>query len=205
MAAAQSHTHNSTPIEDGAKENVFPVIVSKQAPHDHRDELIALLHGTTVVVPDLEYIYRDWVVRTHPQVDAARERLETWFETYVPTPAECAKQRKVDSALCSASFWTHGPEERFLVLSSVVAWVFFWDDEIDCGMLTNNAAKTDAYCDDTLAFIKHHLQPELDVAAPAAGRLHNSGMWEDIGKAVQKGQTKGGCFSHYPPLASGFR
>jgi hypothetical protein len=75
-------------------------------------------------------------------------------------------------------------------LISVVK-VFFWDDEIDCGTLTNDLARTDAYCDAALAFIKHHLQPELNVVPPVAGRLHNSGMWSDIGNAVQEGQSIG--------------
>ncbi|KAH7067975.1 isoprenoid synthase domain-containing protein [Paraphoma chrysanthemicola] len=157
---------------------------------DHRDELIARLRGQSVVIPDLDYIYKDCNPRTNPEIDELSSFVEDWIERYIPTPAERARQRKVNVALCCAYFWTHGSMDKLLVLTSFVAWLFFWDDEIDCGTLTNDSARTDAYCDATLAFMKHHLQPELNVTPPPAGRLHNSGMWAGIGKEMQVGQSK---------------
>jgi hypothetical protein len=68
---------------------------------------------------------------------------------------------------------------------------FFWDDEIDCGTLTNDRAKTEAYCDDTIAFLTHYLQPELMIPLPAPGRMHNAGTFVEIGSAVQMGQSTG--------------
>ena len=63
---------------------------------------------------------------------------------------------------------------------------FFWDDEIDCGTLTEHREQTEAYCDDTLKFIRHCLQPELEGEIPAPGRLHNCGPWINMGRAMQE-------------------
>jgi len=157
---------------------------------DHRAEIIARLHGQEIHVPDVYYIYADWEAKVHPDVDVLRHHLEGYFERFISTESIRKKQRKVDNGLCVGHFWTHVPSDRFLILGELVAWFFFWDDEIDCGTLTDDRDKTKAYCDDTLEFIRHCLQPELEGHIPAPGRLHNCGPWVNMGQAMQEGQSK---------------
>ncbi|KNG47736.1 terpenoid synthase [Stemphylium lycopersici] len=134
---------------------------------DHRAEIIARLRGQEIHVPDVYYIYADWEAKVHPDVDVLRHHLEGYFEKFISTENIRRKQRKVDNGLCVGHFWTHVPSDRFLILGELVAWFFFWDDEIDCGTLTDDRDKTEAYCDDTLEFIRHCLQPELEGHIPA--------------------------------------
>lgn len=46
---------------------------------DWRDVILTRLHGQVVIVPDLNYIYSEWKVGMHPDVDELREDLEEWF------------------------------------------------------------------------------------------------------------------------------
>lgn len=69
--------------------------------------------------------------------------------------------------------------------------VLFWNDEVDRGSLTfDTDGCTDAYYDDTIAFIKSCMQPELIFPRPAPSRLYHSGCFIDIGAAMQDQQTK---------------
>ncbi|KAJ5022170.1 isoprenoid synthase domain-containing protein [Bipolaris maydis] len=157
---------------------------------DHRAQIIARLRGQEIHVPDVHYIYSGWEANLHPDVELSRQHLERYFETFISTESVRKKQRKVDNALCAGQFWPRVSSDKFLVLGELVAWFFFWDDEIDCGTLTDDSDKTEAYCDDTLNFIRHCLQPELEGDVPAPGRLHNCGPWVNMGRAMQEGQSK---------------
>ncbi|KAH9875880.1 hypothetical protein IAQ61_003345 [Plenodomus lingam] len=157
---------------------------------DYRDEIVARLCGQKVIVPNLDYLYGAWKIVVHPDTNDLRENLENWFTEYVPTPAQRNKQRKVDNALCTGYFFPGVSREKLFILGSLIAFFFFWDDEIDCGTLTNDRVKTEAYCDDSIAFIRHHMQPERSIKPPAPGRMHNSGAFVEIGKAMQVGSDK---------------
>ncbi|KAA8618123.1 Pentalenene synthase [Pyrenophora tritici-repentis] len=157
---------------------------------DHRAEIIARLRGQEIRVPDVGYIYTEWEARVHPDVEVLRHHLEGFFQAFISTESIRKKQRRVDNGLCVGQFYTHVETNKFLILGELVAWFFFWDDEIDCGTLTNDREKTEAYCDDTLNFIRHCLQPEREGDVPAPGRLHNCGPWVSIGKAMNQGQSR---------------
>ncbi|CAN9211212.1 unnamed protein product [Alternaria alternata] len=159
-------------------------------PCDHRTEIIARLRGQEIYVPDVYYIYTDWLSKVHPDVQVLRDHLEGYFQEFISTESQRRKQRRVDNGLCVGYLWTRVEPEKFIVLGELVAWFFFWDDEIDCGILTDDRDKTEAYCNDTLNFIRYCLQPELDGEVPAPGRLHNCGPWVNMGKAMQEGQSK---------------
>jgi hypothetical protein len=74
-ASTEPSTHTAF---TGNNQSAGSLFDSKQT--DHRDELISRLRGQTVVVPDLDYIYKDWKPRVHPDVDALRKFLEEWIE-----------------------------------------------------------------------------------------------------------------------------
>jgi hypothetical protein len=156
---------------------------------DYRSELAMRLRGQTVQIRDILRIYNDWAIDPHSALDASRKDLEKLFQTYIPTEGERVKARKVDSALCCALFWTKTPAEKFTELARWMAWIFFWDDEIDCGLLREDADKSDAYVDDSIAFVRYHLLPELNDPPPVPGRLHNCGPWIDLSKAMLVGQS----------------
>ncbi|KAF2827090.1 terpenoid synthase [Ophiobolus disseminans] len=158
---------------------------------DYRATLAARLRGQTILVPDiLRTIYNNPKVRLN-DTEFLTRRLDPWLDAYVPTEGQRAKQRKVNTPLVSSYFWARVPNDKFAVLGSFMAWFFLWDDEIDCGSLTlDNDGRTDAYCNDAIAFITSYMQPELNIARPAPGRLHNSGCFVDIGLAMQDGQSK---------------
>ncbi|KAI4961420.1 hypothetical protein J4E86_000448 [Alternaria arbusti] len=166
---------------------------AKEVPNkrgDHRTRIIARLRDQEIHVPDVHYIYTDWAAKVHPDVLVLRQHLEGYFQTFISTESQRKKQRRVDNGLCAGYFWTHVEPDKFVILGELVAWFFFWDDEIDCGTLTDDRDKAEAYCDDTINFIRHCLQPELSGEVPAPGRLHNCGPWVNIGRAMQKGQSR---------------
>jgi hypothetical protein len=156
---------------------------------DYRAELAMRLRGQTVQIGSILRIYNDWAIEPHSALDASRKDLEKFFQVYIPTESERVKARKVDSALCTATFWTKIPAERFMKLARWMAWIFFWDDEIDCGLLRDDAAKSNAYIDDSITFVRYHLLPELNNPPPVAGRLHNCGPWIDLSEAMLVGQS----------------
>ncbi|USP72987.1 uncharacterized protein yc1106_00261 [Curvularia clavata] len=180
------HTLRCTEVQKISSTSPSPSSTQK----DHRTEIIAQLRGQDIYVPDIHYIYSGWEANVHPDVSLLRQSLEDYFDKFISTESVKKKQRRVDAALCAGYFWNHVPSDKFLVLGELVAWFFFWDDEIDCGTLTNDRDKTEAYCDDTLKFIRHCLQPDLGGDVPAPGRLHNCGPWINMGRAMQEGQSK---------------
>lgn len=160
-------------------------------------ELVARLHGQKISIPDVSRFYVPWTVRKHSDISKLRDYLKQWISTYVPTKQQQNKQLKVDAASCAGHFWTGIPEERFIIVGSFMAWAFFWDDEIDCGSLTrDHEGRTDAYCDNAIAFIRSCMQPEWNIIPPVLGQLHNSACFIDIGQAMQVGQstTNRDCF-----------
>jgi hypothetical protein len=142
---------------------------------DYRNELAARIRGQTMTVQDIRRIYDDWTLHPHPATDVPRQDLEDLFRVYLPTEDEREKARKVGSAYCAGVVWTGIPTEKFMVLGRWMGWVFFWDHEIDCGLLSHNSDKTNAYIDDSIAFIWYYLLPELKTPPPVPGRLHNCG------------------------------
>jgi hypothetical protein len=158
---------------------------------DYRAALAARLRGQTIIVPDvLRTIYSSPIIRLNDTAYLNRP-IDDWLEKYVPTIRQRAKKRKANIPLISSYFWTRVPMHKFEVLASFMAWIFLWDDEIDCGSLTlDQDQRTDAYCDDAIDFIKSCMQPELNLSRPVAGRLHHSGCFVDIGIAMQDGQNK---------------
>jgi hypothetical protein len=156
---------------------------------DYRSELVMRLRGQTIQIRDILRIYHDWVIEPHSALDASRNDLEKLFQIYIPTESERVKARKINSALCTATFWTKIPAERFMKLARWMAWIFFWDDEIDCGLLRYDTAKSNAYIDDSIAFVRYHLLPELNNPPPVPGRLHNCGPWIDLSEAMLVGQS----------------
>lgn len=168
---------------------IMAISVLPTSTKDHRPELLNRVRGQTIEVPDLLLIYAGWIVQKHETTDQLRYNLEDWFRAYVTTERERAKQRKVDSAYCAGHFFGRVPTERFKILGSLVAWFFFWDDEVDCGSLVEDSDKAEAYCEDAMNFIRSQVQPNIYNNPPAPGRLHNCGPFVEIGKAMQTGQS----------------
>lgn len=158
---------------------------------DYRAQIAARLRGQKITVPDVLLIYKGWTPRKHTDTDKIEAEIEAWYQLYIPTEKQRVKQRKVGAALITGLFWSRCSSENLRILLSLMAWFFFWDDEMDDGGdISENKDKAEAYCNDTTAFIKSCLQPELGIKPPAPGRLHNSGAFVDLGKAMQTGQSK---------------
>jgi hypothetical protein len=166
-------------------------LTSNACKPDYRETLAERLRGHTVVVPDvLHTIYNNPTIRVN-DTKILTQCLEPWLNAYVPTEAQREKQRRANTSLLSSYFYSRVPKDKFTILGSLFSWFFFWDDEVDCGSLTlDKEGRTDAYCDDAIAFITYCMQPELNRPKPAPGRLHNSGCFVDIGAAMQDHQTR---------------
>jgi hypothetical protein len=78
-------------------------------------------------------------VHPHPATDASWENLEELFLIYLPTSSEREKARRLDSVYCTGVFFTAIPTDKMMLFGRWMAWVFFWDDEIDCELLRHSA------------------------------------------------------------------
>ncbi|KAF1918717.1 hypothetical protein BDU57DRAFT_118909 [Ampelomyces quisqualis] len=72
---------------------------------------------------------------------------------------------------------------------SEMAWVFLRDDEVDCGSLAEDQPNLDANHDDSIAFIRHSLHPEINTDLPSPGRMNYESSAE-INRAMQLAQSK---------------
>jgi hypothetical protein len=122
-------------------------------------------------------------------VDALRQSLEAWFDSYIPTPTQRSKQRRSNIAVCAGLFYTNVPLAKLKIVGLLLAWLCHWDDEVDHGLVTHDSERTEAYFKDSIAFIRTCLQPEHGYTPPAPGRLHNCGVFVDIGKAMLLDQS----------------
>jgi hypothetical protein len=155
----------------------------------YRTILADRIRGQHIEVQDILRIYEGWTVHLNPNIDVTREDLETLLRIFIPTEDQRAKTRKTDSPLCAGAFWAKAPKDKMLILGRWMAWIFFWDDEIDCGLMSHDSEQVSAYIDDSIAFVRHYLQPERGTPPPVSGRLHNCGPWVDIAEAMVVGQS----------------
>jgi hypothetical protein len=151
--------------------------------------LAARLRGQTITIPNILALYDGWTVRKHAAIDMSPQDLEEFFRVYIPTEDQRARARKVDSTFCAGVFFTRCSTEKFMVLRHWIAWSFFWDDEVDDSLLRQNTPMTNAYIDDSIAFVRYYMQPELNTPPPTPGRLHNCGPWVNMAEAMLIGQS----------------
>jgi hypothetical protein len=160
---------------------------------DYTDELADRLHDQTIEVPDLIALYGNRIVRENSDVDvqALRQHLEEeWFQPYIPTESQRSGQRRINIAYCASLFYPNVSATKLKPLARLLAWLCYWDDEVDSGTITQDQEKIQAYCADSIAFIRSCFQPELGIKPPAPGRLHNCGVFVDIAEAMKSGQSR---------------
>lgn len=151
---------------------------------DLRAELAARLRGQSIEVRNILRIYNGWDLRPHYALEASRHDIEQLIRVYIPTEEQRRKARRVESAFCASVFWPGISKEKLIILGRWMMWAFFWDDEIDCGLLRHDSSKTQAYVNDSIAFLRHCMQPELNLSPPPPGLLHNCGPWVSMAGAM---------------------
>jgi hypothetical protein len=151
---------------------------------DPRAELAARLRGQSIEVRNILRIYNGWDLRPHCALEASRHDIEQLIRVYIPTEEQRTKARQVESAFCASVFWPGVSTEKLIIMGRWMIWAFLWDDEIDCGLLRHESSKTQAYVNDSTAFVRHCLQPELKLSPPPPGLLHNCGPWVSMAEAM---------------------
>ncbi|RAL15167.1 terpene synthase family protein [Aspergillus homomorphus CBS 101889] len=163
---------------------------------DSHQTLVDALKGQALTIPDLVMLlYPDWEVKNHENETQIRDEMEN---EWCPNPHKRSKLKQGNFAEQAGYFWTGCPLERLRPLAQFMYWYFIWDDdpEVDCGELTHDREGTEQYTKDTIKFMEWCLEPEnyaperTKCPIPADAK-HNSGCFEDIGRAMQTGHSRG--------------
>jgi hypothetical protein len=159
---------------------------------DCRVRLADRLQDQIIRVPNLLKIYGQRTVRENSTVDPKLLRSyleEERFERYIPTETQRSKQRRFNIAYCASLFYADVSAEKLRPLAQLLAWLCFWDDEVDNEMIAEDHERIQAYCTDSIAFIRWCFQPECGTNQPAIGRPHNCGVFVDIANTMKLDQS----------------
>ncbi|KAM3072435.1 hypothetical protein ACMFMG_009236 [Clarireedia jacksonii] len=124
-----------------------------------RKQLVMLLKGQRVHIPDLTSIFHNWPQAINREVDSIRPDIEKRLESLFPGDRRLEKLKAADFALFGSCWWPHASEGSLRIVAYLAIWLFVWDDELDSeiGPLANDFSRGQAFRSDTIRYVTHCL------------------------------------------------
>ncbi|KAI9768108.1 MAG: hypothetical protein M1840_005142 [Geoglossum simile] len=102
------------------------------------DKVLQELKGNRIVIPDLFQFLPGWDATVHNDVDYISLKVNEWVARWVDDEKRRKKFLKANFGALSSTFYPTLPISKCIFAGRWLAWLFIWDDEIDCGPLTND-------------------------------------------------------------------
>ncbi|RYP49954.1 hypothetical protein DL769_011021 [Monosporascus sp. CRB-8-3] len=90
-----------------------------------REELLQLLRGQVLEIPDLHAIFKHWPQAVNPRLDRLRPLIPKRLLELTESSKELARLNKADFGLFSAAWWPMATLEAADILACLL---FLWDD-----------------------------------------------------------------------------
>ncbi|GBE89299.1 hypothetical protein SCP_1503070 [Sparassis crispa] len=162
--------------------------VDLPVPARSKEEYLSGFKGSHVIIPDLYALLPGWKFAVNSKYDVVKERLGTWMNSWVDNPETCRRMQLADFAMLAGCFYPEAQEEEYLMAAYYHLWVFVWDDELDCGPLTNDLEKVRQFKQETDDCLEYTLGPEpFSGPRPSMGPI--VGAFYEIAEKVAAGST----------------
>lgn len=166
-------------------------------------QIIDLVSGNSVRIPDLQAMMAHWPVATNPNLEPLERATRARFERLFPesrSHKRLEKMQNISAALFAAMWWPYAPIEALFTVAWLSIWLFVWDDETDSAEFADLVQDFDRASDfryDTLQFIRESLclyqGPNAHVhrsTSNAPASLESASCiirnFEDVGRAVSQ-------------------
>ncbi|KAI1291144.1 terpenoid synthase [Xylaria venustula] len=136
-----------------------------------REELVASIRGTKMVIPDFQSLLSHWPAQVHGEVGRLHEDVKRRLQSIFPSTedkrrVEWLRACKLD--LFGASWWPCASYGNLVITTAVAVWLFAWDDETDSlefSHLLKNFKKSCKFRKDTIRYIEAalSLSPDPDI------------------------------------------
>ncbi|KIM74248.1 hypothetical protein PILCRDRAFT_14594 [Piloderma croceum F 1598] len=150
-------------------------MVNTRCPLENKESFLHKIKGSQVIIPDLYALFPGWVFNINSNYDIVKKQTDIWLESWVESDSLRHRMQIADFAKFAACFYPDAQEEECLIMSYYHLWIFLWDDELDCGPLTDDPQKallvrkeTDATLDYTLGEKPFDGHPPLMAPAMSA-------------------------------------
>ncbi|KAB8200857.1 terpenoid synthase [Aspergillus parasiticus] len=146
------------------------------------------LRGERATIPNLYDLFPDWTPRFHPDLEKARvEVLNPWLERWVDEPQTRAKLQAANFAIFAAIVCADASFEKLCTVAKYFAWYFVWDDQFDCGSLTNDEYGRANYQQKSKEYFEHALLQKgsrPDLSSFTKGQQMALLCWDEVGEHI---------------------
>ncbi|KAH8662917.1 isoprenoid synthase domain-containing protein [Tricladium varicosporioides] len=113
--------------------SLFKAVVAPKAtaPPAGRENLLSLIRGQSMTLPDIEYLLRHWPQSIHPELDRLYTDIELYLEGVFPAGKRLQKLKAAKIPLLGASWLPDVSYQALTISTYLLIWVFVWDDEMD--------------------------------------------------------------------------
>ncbi|KAF2963420.1 hypothetical protein GQX73_g10143 [Xylaria multiplex] len=133
-----------------------------------REELVARIRGTEVVIPDFQSLLSHWPAQVHEEVCRLSEDVQRRLESIFALEEDKSRIQWLTACkldLFGASWWPSAPFENLVITTALAVWLFAWDDETDSlefSPLLKNFEKSCKFRKDTLSYLEAALSLSPD-------------------------------------------
>ncbi|KAJ5185255.1 hypothetical protein N7491_006875 [Penicillium cf. griseofulvum] len=154
------------------------------------------LQGERATIPNLYDLFPEWRPRLHPDLQKARDEvLDPWLERYpwlerwVDEPQTRAKLKAANFTIFAAIICADAPYEKLCTVAKYFAWYFVWDDQFDCGSLTNDAQSRAKYQQKSKDYFEHAILQKgspPDLSSFTNGQQMALQCWDEVGEHIRE-------------------
>jgi len=114
-------------------------------PLDRKERFLREIKGSQVTIPDLYELFPGWKFNINKNYEAVKKQTDIWLESWVENDSLRHRMQIANFPKLGACLYPDALKEECLMMSYYHLWVFLWDDELDCGPLTNDPQKALAF------------------------------------------------------------
>ncbi|TRX88218.1 hypothetical protein FHL15_010907 [Xylaria flabelliformis] len=119
----------------GKSDQAESMSCNEAVPYDcSREELVAFIRGTEIVIPDFQSLLSHWPARVHEEVGRLSEDVQRRLESIFTSAEDKSRIQWLTACkldLFGASWWPCASFEKLVITTALAVWLFAWDDETD--------------------------------------------------------------------------
>ncbi|KAI1503050.1 terpenoid synthase [Biscogniauxia marginata] len=157
-----------------------------------RKQLVALIRGSRITIPDLELLMSHWPHGVHPDIDKLEQDVQRSLESIFSSNRDNSRLQKMNAtkvALFGASWWAYAPLENLRIATQLSIWLFVWDDETDSSefsAMVHDFAKASRFRAETVSYLRKSLARSSKGEATEASTNPIITCFGPVGAAISK-------------------
>ncbi|KAI1395231.1 terpenoid synthase [Hypoxylon fuscum] len=159
---------------------------------DPREQLLMLVRGSQITIPDLQSMISHWPQGIHPEIEKLDEYVQETLQYILPSSDDEKRLRKMTASkfdLFGASWWPYASYEALRVVTCMSIWLFAWDDETDSLEFTsvsNDWSKASTFREKTIEYLQHSLSGSSKIGLSGRSTDPFITSFRPVGEAISK-------------------